>query len=151
VIRLQTNPTLSLVERLAPPATYGLRSVIAPILPTQHNKTALTQGKLTLNTAGRRPFAPRSPADLNINDIAKFTRPDGRICRGVVKFIGHLHDKNETYVGLELEYQGKQVQGLSECLKRLITIKMSRSPKLDCILEYKFVQKLDVENILPNP
>lgn len=95
-----------LLERLAPPASYGLRSVLLPVLPTQHNKHGLVPARSLLSTAGRRPFAPRSPADLAMGDIAKFTKPDGRICRGTVKFVGHLHDKNETYIGLELEYQG---------------------------------------------
>jgi len=63
--------------------------------------------RITFNTTGRRPFAPRSPADLAVGDIAKFTKPDGRICRGLVKFVGHLHDRNDTYIGLELEYQGE--------------------------------------------
>lgn len=81
--------------------------MIVPVLPTQHNKPTITAARNSLMTAGRRPFAPRSPADVALGDIAKFARPDGRICRGTVKFIGHLHDKNETYLGLELEYQGK--------------------------------------------
>lgn len=85
-----------------------MRSVLVPILPTQHNKTSVVSNKYSLSTTGRRPFAPRTPADIAVGDIAKFTRPDGRICRGVVKFIGHLHDKNETFLGLELEFQGKQ-------------------------------------------
>ena len=96
-----------LSERLAPPPSFGLRSVLVPVLPTQHNKTSVSPSRISLSTTGRRPFAPRSPADLALGDIAKFTKPDGRICRGVVKFVGHLHDKNETYIGLELEYQGK--------------------------------------------
>ena len=108
-----------LSERLAPPPTFGLRSVLVPVLPTQHNRQDFIASRSVLSTAGRRPFAPRSPADLAIGDIAKFTKPDGRICRGTVKFIGHLHDKNDTYIGLELEHQGNvmcnfNVQKLTE-------------------------------------
>lgn len=97
-----------LLERLAPPPSFGLRSVLVPVLPTQHNRQPGTvPARSALSTAGKRPFSPRTPADLSIGDIAKFTKPDGRICRGVVKFVGHIHDKNETFIGLELEYQGE--------------------------------------------
>ncbi|XP_067946112.1 dynactin subunit 1-like isoform X2 [Watersipora subatra] len=102
-------------ERLAIPPSFGLRSVLVPVLPTQHNiKQEIVVNRSGLSTVGRRPFAPRSPADLTIGDIAKFTKPDGRICRGTVKFIGHLHDKNETYIGLELEHQEGRHDGLYE-------------------------------------
>ena len=58
------------------------------------------------NIGGRRPFMPRSPADVAIGDVIKFTRQGGRICRGTVKYLGHLPGHNDCYLGVELESGG---------------------------------------------
>ncbi|CAH1799845.1 unnamed protein product [Owenia fusiformis] len=93
----------------------GFRSVSPPPLVTQHNKDLLgpqMEGKFDIK--GRRPFAPRSPADCNIGDIIKFTRNGGRVSRGAVKYIGHLHGKNDAYLGVELEHGDSKHDGTYE-------------------------------------
>jgi len=54
----------------------------------------------------RRPYAPTSINDVHLNDIIKFSRPGGKISKGVVKYIGSLPDKTDQYLGLELEDEG---------------------------------------------
>lgn len=54
----------------------------------------------------RRPYAPSSINDVRINDIVKFSRPGGKISKGVVKYIGPLPGKSDQYLGLELEDEG---------------------------------------------
>lgn len=55
--------------------------------------------------ADRRPFCPRSPSDINLEDLVKFSRQGGKISRGIVKYVGHLPGKNDTYLGVELEHE----------------------------------------------
>ncbi len=43
-----------------------------------------------------------------MNDIIKFSRPGGKISKGIVKYIGSLPDKTDQYLGLELEDEGKR-------------------------------------------
>ncbi|KAJ8314571.1 hypothetical protein KUTeg_006721 [Tegillarca granosa] len=59
----------------------GFRSVTPSILKTQHNKNLLstTSGSLQNLTSGMRPFAPRSPGDINIEDVVKFSRQGGKL------------------------------------------------------------------------
>ncbi|XP_051870293.1 centrosome-associated protein 350-like isoform X2 [Pristis pectinata] len=51
----------------------------------------------------RRPFAPRSIADLKIGHLVKFSRPAGKIGKGVVRYLGNLPGRQEAYLGVELE------------------------------------------------
>ncbi|XP_067895983.1 centrosomal protein of 63 kDa-like [Heterodontus francisci] len=51
----------------------------------------------------RRPFAPRGIADLKIGHLVKFSRPAGKISKGVIKYLGHLPGRQEAYLGIELE------------------------------------------------
>ena len=55
----------------------------------------------------KRPFAPLSIKDIHLNDVVKFSRPEGKISKGTVKFIGPLPDRIDHYLGLELEDEGK--------------------------------------------
>lgn len=55
----------------------------------------------------RRPYAPSSINDIRLNDMIKFSRPGGKISKGVVKYIGTLPGKSDQYLGLELEDEGK--------------------------------------------
>ncbi|RUS86370.1 hypothetical protein EGW08_005888 [Elysia chlorotica] len=75
--------------------TAGLRSVLPTPLITQHNKHELAKnhGASLLNstlTQGLRPFAPRSPADIRVEDVVKFSRLGGKLTQGCVKYVGHL-------------------------------------------------------------
>ena len=65
----------------------------------------------SFSTLGKRPFAPRTASDIHVHDIVKFARQGGRICRGLVKFIGHLPGRNDTYLGVELDKDGKFNKG----------------------------------------
>ena len=55
----------------------------------------------------RRPYAPSSITDIRLNDLIKFSRPGGKISKGIVKYIGTLPGKSDQYLGLELEDEGK--------------------------------------------
>ncbi|XP_029458952.1 uncharacterized protein LOC115092318 isoform X2 [Rhinatrema bivittatum] len=58
---------------------------------------------LSGSTLPRRPFAPRSVADLKIGNLVKFSRPAGKISKGLIKYLGHLFGREDVYVGIELE------------------------------------------------
>ncbi|CAF0828367.1 unnamed protein product [Rotaria sordida] len=63
-------------------------------------------------TSPRRPYAPSSITDIHLNDIIKFSRPGGKISKGVVKYIGPLSGKNDQYLGLELEDEESKHDGI---------------------------------------
>lgn len=54
----------------------------------------------------RRPYAPSSITDIRLNDLIKFSRPGGKISKGIVKYVGTLPGKSDQYLGLELEDEG---------------------------------------------
>lgn len=51
----------------------------------------------------RRPFAPKSAADLKLGDLVKFSHPGGKISKGTVQYKGPLPGREEVYLGVELE------------------------------------------------
>ena len=57
-------------------------------------------------TTGMRPFAPRTPGDINIEDVVKFSRQGGKLSQGKVKFVGHLPGRSDVYLGVELDKEG---------------------------------------------
>ena len=61
---------------------------------------------LTSLTSGMKPFSPRSPGDINLEDVVKFSRAGGKLSQGVVKFVGHLPGRNDAYLGVELDKAG---------------------------------------------
>ncbi|CAF0998589.1 unnamed protein product [Rotaria sp. Silwood1] len=63
-------------------------------------------------TSPRRPYAPSSITDIHINDIIKFSRPGGKISKGIVKYIGPLPGKTDQYLGLELEDEESKHDGV---------------------------------------
>ncbi|CAF4064379.1 unnamed protein product [Rotaria sp. Silwood2] len=63
-------------------------------------------------TSPRRPYAPTSITDIRLNDIIKFSRPGGKISKGIVKYIGPLPGKNDQYLGLELEDEESKHDGV---------------------------------------
>ena len=64
---------------------------------------------MSFSASGRRAFSPNTPADINLGNIVKFSRQGGRISRGVVRYLGHLPGKNDTYLGVELEQESKYI------------------------------------------
>ncbi|CAC5373681.1 unnamed protein product [Mytilus coruscus] len=80
----------------------GFRSITPNVLPTQHNRS-LDRGSLTNITSGLRPFAPRTPGDINIEDVVKFSRQGGKLSQGKIKFVGHLPGRSDIYLGVELD------------------------------------------------
>lgn len=96
----------------------SLRSVSPKPLLTQRNKGSLgatvSSRSSTCCYATKRPFAPRTPADVNIGDVVKFCRHGGKISKGIVKYIGHLPGKHDTYLGLELEHEMAKHDGVYE-------------------------------------
>lgn len=61
---------------------------------------------LTSLTTGLKPFSPRSPGDLNLEDVVKFSRAGGKLSQGTVKFVGHLPGRSDAYLGVELDKEG---------------------------------------------
>ncbi|XP_066562473.1 serine-rich adhesin for platelets-like isoform X2 [Amia ocellicauda] len=64
------------------------------------NKSRAQRGAVVLP---RRPFAPRSVADLRVGHLVKFSRPGGKISQGTVKYMGNLPGRQDIYLGVELE------------------------------------------------
>lgn len=62
---------------------------------------------LTSLTTGLKPFSPRSPGDLNLEDVVKFSRAGGKLSQGTVKFVGHLPGRSDAYLGVELDKEGR--------------------------------------------
>lgn len=60
-------------------------------------------------TTGMRPFAPRTPGDINIEDVVKFSRQGGKLSQGKVKFVGHLPGRSDVYLGVELDKEGTAI------------------------------------------
>ncbi|XP_077338695.1 uncharacterized protein LOC143983179 [Lithobates pipiens] len=56
-----------------------------------------------LSVLPRRPFAPKSAADLKLGDLVKFSHPGGKISKGTVQYKGPLPGREEVYLGVELE------------------------------------------------
>lgn len=67
------------------------------------------------STAGLKPFAPRSPNDIQLGDVVKFSRQGGKISRGCVKYVGHLPGRGDIYLGVELERDGELIIVLFCC------------------------------------
>ncbi|XP_071136007.1 putative leucine-rich repeat-containing protein DDB_G0290503 isoform X2 [Mytilus edulis] len=91
----------------------GFRSITPNVLPTQHNRL-LDRGSLTNITTGLRPFAPRTPGDINIEDVVKFSRQGGKLSQGKIKFVGHLPGRSDIYLGVELDKEDGKHDGTFE-------------------------------------
>ncbi|XP_032889074.1 golgin subfamily A member 5-like isoform X1 [Amblyraja radiata] len=65
--------------------------------------TRKTRGLVNKVVLPRRPFAPRGIADLKLGHLVKFSRPAGKIGKGVIRYRGHLPGRQEAYLGVELE------------------------------------------------
>ncbi|XP_074662193.1 uncharacterized protein LOC141914792 isoform X2 [Tubulanus polymorphus] len=106
--RSASSPPLS--PRVLSPV--GFRSVSPKPVATQHNKSLITSPRESkLSTSGKRPYVPRSPADVQLGSIVKFSRQTGQISRGLVRFVGHLPGRDDTYLGLELENEDGKHDG----------------------------------------
>ena len=68
----------------------------------------------SVNSRPKRAFAPRSPDDLKLGHYIKFTRPGGKLNKGVVKYVGHLPDRDGIYIGVELEGFGKLLSSFAK-------------------------------------
>jgi hypothetical protein len=59
-------------------------------------------------TTGMRPFAPRTPGDINIEDVVKFSRQGGKLSQGKVKFVGQVN--LSTHWLVSVSYQNIKIQ-----------------------------------------
>ncbi|KAK3096624.1 hypothetical protein FSP39_001816 [Pinctada imbricata] len=109
----------TLYKTLPTPSTANLRTVTPSVLTTQHNRNMLASstGSLTSLTTGMRPFAPRSPADISIEDVVKFSRQGGKLSQGRVKFVGHLPGRSDAYLGVELDKEDGKHDGKFEGMR----------------------------------
>ncbi|KAK1167751.1 hypothetical protein AOXY_G10509 [Acipenser oxyrinchus oxyrinchus] len=91
--------------------TNGLNSAVHSSANTTATKSAIghapapngSQRRSPVVVLPRRPFAPRSIADLKVGSLVKFSRPGGKISKGTVKYQGNLPGRQEIYLGVELE------------------------------------------------
>ncbi|XP_036356572.1 uncharacterized protein LOC115227315 isoform X2 [Octopus sinensis] len=65
-------------------------------------------------TQGKRPYVPQSPDDIHLGDIVKFSKYGGKISQGIVKFIGPLSGRSDTYIGIELHQDDGKHDGVFE-------------------------------------
>ncbi|XP_040277893.1 uncharacterized protein LOC120993456 [Bufo bufo] len=85
------------------------RNIVLPASPQTTKTFGTPTIKITtskrpyLPVLPRRPFAPKSVADLNLGDLVKFSRPGGKISKGTIQYKGHLPGREEVYLGVELE------------------------------------------------
>nr|XP_022292463.1 uncharacterized protein LOC111103465 isoform X8 [Crassostrea virginica] len=109
----------TLNTRNPPPPTANLRTVTPGVLTTQHNRNMLTAstGSLTSLTSGMKPFSPRSPGDINLEDVVKFSRAGGKLSQGAVKFVGHLPGRSDAYLGVELDKEDGKHDGKFEGMR----------------------------------
>ncbi|XP_021341406.1 uncharacterized protein LOC110442231 isoform X3 [Mizuhopecten yessoensis] len=78
-----------------------------------HDKMA-APGSLVTLTTGLRPFSPRTPGDIHLEDVVKFSRQGGKLSQGTVKFVGHLPGRNDVYLGVELDKEEGKHDGTFE-------------------------------------
>ncbi len=62
--------------------------------------------------ARKRPFVPLKADDIRQGDFIKFSRPGGKISKGMVKYIGPLPDRSDIYFGLELDAEEGKHDGI---------------------------------------
>ena len=67
-----------------------------------------------------------SITDIRLNDLIKFSRPGGKISKGIVKYIGPLPGKTDQYLGLELEDEGKTSLSIPMTKKNNINSSLAR-------------------------
>lgn len=60
----------------------------------------------------KKPFVPQRVEDIELGDVIKFSRPGGKISRGIVKYIGPLPDRYDSYLGLELDSEEGKHDGI---------------------------------------
>ncbi|XP_046553902.1 uncharacterized protein LOC124263354 isoform X3 [Haliotis rubra] len=101
------------------PNSAGFRSVTPQPIATQHNKGMMgTIVSLSSSlTQGMRPFAPRTPGDMKLDDVVKFSRQGGKLSQGMVKFIGHLPGRSDVYLGVELDKEEGKHDGTFEAIR----------------------------------
>lgn len=109
----------TLNTRNPPPPTANLRTITPGVLTTQHNRNMLASsaGSLMSLTTGLKPFSPRSPGDLNLEDVVKFSRAGGKLSQGTVKFVGHLPGRSDAYLGVELDKEDGKHDGKFEGMR----------------------------------
>lgn len=67
-----------------------------------------------VSVSGKVPYVPRSASDVSVGDTVKFLRHGGKISRGLIKYVGPLDDKKDTYLGVELDGEAGKHDGLYE-------------------------------------
>ncbi|XP_062567989.1 uncharacterized protein LOC134230238 isoform X3 [Saccostrea cucullata] len=109
----------TLNKRNPAPPTANLRTVTPSVLTTQHNRNMLAASNSTLAplTTGMKPFSPRSPGDINLEDVVKFSRAGGKLSQGSVKFVGHLPGRSDAYLGVELDKEDGKHDGKFEGMR----------------------------------
>ncbi|XP_048768039.2 microtubule-associated protein futsch-like isoform X5 [Ostrea edulis] len=117
---LMTQPIDRTVNKRNPaPPTANLRTITPGVLTTQHNRNMLaaSTGSLASLTTGLKPFSPRSPGDINLEDVVKFSRAGGKLSQGTVKFVGHLPGRSDAYLGVELDREDGKHDGKFEGMR----------------------------------
>ena len=94
----------------SPPDTYSTvsspyTSDSSTIIATSHRTASLSHPSQSVLT---KPFAPSSADDICLGMRVLVTRTRGKIGRGVVRYVGNLPGRTDTYLGVELDNNGKE-------------------------------------------
>ena len=78
---------------------------------TSYSSNSSTPVTTTLQRVFTSPFAPTSSDDIQLGMEVLITRARGQIGRGIVKYVGPLPGRRDTYIGIELgPDQGKKTK-----------------------------------------
>ncbi|KAJ7363386.1 hypothetical protein OS493_009538 [Desmophyllum pertusum] len=82
----------------------GLHSTSSSSYSTNPQQLTTTQYHYPHTTTKlfSKPFAPSSSGDIQLGMVVLVTRARGQIGRGVVKYVGPLPGRQDTYIGVEL-------------------------------------------------
>ncbi|XP_033112853.1 intracellular protein transport protein USO1-like isoform X2 [Anneissia japonica] len=100
------NARRNRLRSVSPPRSQsppGFRSVSPRAVATQHNKGTISDQISKGYVLPLRPFAPRTPRDIEVGMKVKFSRPNGRVSQGMVKYVGQLPGRHDSYLGVELD------------------------------------------------
>ncbi len=99
---VEISSLICLNEDLWHPTHHSMSIIICYVLSSKRDSLIASSNK--------RPFVPRSCADIQLGDVIKFSRQGGKISKGEVKYTGRLPGKTDMYLGLELENESKLIQ-----------------------------------------
>ncbi len=83
---------------------------------------------------------PLKPEDIRQGDFIKFSRPGGKISKGMVKYIGPLPDRSDIYFGLELDSEGIILDNENFSLNRQLNFVIAEGKHDGIYLDKRYFQ-----------